>query len=164
MRLHRVASIPKAQIGGQILTEIRHPAHDSIVQHLLAKDTLGKPIACCVAALAPVVLLISLWLGSTNDVAAGGKVRLWRRLQLPWFIVAFLAVVAVNSLFDIPATMSQWALDGSKAMLLLAVTATAMRSRMDLLMKLGWRAVTPVVTATGVSFLAALAFAYYGVR
>ncbi len=116
-----------------------------------------------VAALAPIVVLISLWLGQANADANGGKVRLWRRLQLPWFIIAFLCVVAANSFIAIPEAISDRALDGSKAMLLLAVTATAMRSRMDLLMQLGWRAVTPVLTATGASFLAALIFAFYGV-
>ena len=115
-----------------------------------------------VAALAPIVVLISLWLGSANADPAIGKVRLWRRLQLPWFIIAFLGMVVANSLIAIPEAISDRALDGSKAMLLLAVTATAMRSRMDLLMQLGWRAVTPVLTATGASFLAALAFAVYG--
>jgi NADH:ubiquinone oxidoreductase subunit H len=43
--------------------------------------------------------------------------------------------------------------------LLLAVTATAIRSRMDLLMQMGWRATIPVVTATLASFVAALGFA-----
>jgi len=42
---------------------------------------------------------------------------------------------------------------------LLAVTATAMRSRMDLLLQMGWKAAVPVVTATLASFIAALGFA-----
>ncbi len=116
-----------------------------------------------VAALAPIVVLISFWIGAPDDARATGKAKLWRRLQLPWFIVAFLGVVLLNSFLPIPARMGEWALDGSKAMLLLAVTATAMRSRMDLLVQLGWRAVTPVLTATGASFVMALIFALYGV-
>ena len=41
-----------------------------------------------------------------------------------------------------------------------AVTATAMRSRMDLLLGMGWRAGVPVLTVTLVSFTCALGFAY----
>ena len=50
------------------------------------------------------------------------------------------------------------ALTISKALLLLAVTATAMRSRMDLIMDMGWRAAVPVLTATLTSFAVSLAF------
>jgi hypothetical protein len=44
----------------------------------------------------------------------------------------------------------------SKALLLFAVIATAMRSDMELIMRLGWRAATPVICATLVSFFAAV--------
>jgi NADH:ubiquinone oxidoreductase subunit H len=47
----------------------------------------------------------------------------------------------------------------SKALLLLAVTATAMRSRMDLLMQMGWRATVPVVAASCASLAVSLVFA-----
>lgn len=108
-----------------------------------------------VALLAPVVMLVSLWL----DPGAGdGGVPLWRRLSVPWFITAFLAVVVLNSLVHLPEAPKNMALAGSKGLLLLAVTATAMRSRMDLLMGLGWRAISPVVAATLTSFLASLLF------
>jgi uncharacterized integral membrane protein (TIGR00698 family) len=90
-----------------------------------------------VALLAPVVVLVSLVIG--QDSAAGPQ-PIWRRLALPWFIAAFLGVVALNSLITLPAAATQAGLTGSKALLLLAVTATAMRSRMDLLLEMGWRA------------------------
>ncbi len=50
-------------------------------------------------------------------------------------------------------------LAGSKGLLLLAVTATAMRTRLDLLLDMGWRAAVPVLGATLASFAAALGFA-----
>jgi len=50
-------------------------------------------------------------------------------------------------------------LAASKALLVLAVTATAMRSRMELLMEMGWRSVVPVIAATLVSFAVSLGFA-----
>ena len=43
---------------------------------------------------------------------------------------------------------------------LLAVTATAMRTRTDLLLDLGWRSVMPVLAATLASLGAALVFAW----
>ena len=112
-----------------------------------------------VALLAPVVALASIALGSGETTHAAPAPSLWRRLALPWFITAFLGVLALNSVLTIPAALSQAALVGSKALLLLAVTATAIRSRMDLLMQMGWRATVPVLTATFASFVTALAFA-----
>ena len=109
-----------------------------------------------VASLAPLVALTSLVIGPSGD-AAGQP--LWRRLALPWFIIAFLAVVVVNSLIALPQPLVHGGLIASKSLLLLAVTATAMRSRMDLLLGMGWRAAVPVVTATLVSFACALGFA-----
>ncbi len=109
-----------------------------------------------VALLAPVVAITSLIIGPSQD-AKGQSV--WRRLALPWFIVAFLAAVALNSIVAIPVAIGTMALTGSKALLLLAVTATAMRSRMDLLLQIGWKSTIPVVVATLVSFVTSLTVA-----
>jgi len=109
-----------------------------------------------VALLAPVVALVSLAFASTDG--GGAKLPIWRRLALPWFITAFLATVVLNSSISLPTLVTDWALTVSNALLLLAVTATAMRSRMDLIMQMGWRAVMPVVGATLTSLVAALAF------
>jgi uncharacterized integral membrane protein (TIGR00698 family) len=111
-----------------------------------------------VALLAPVVALVSLSLGSSGSTQGQ---PFWRRLALPWFITAFLATVVLNSLIEVPQPVSHYALVLSKALLLLAVTATAMRSRMDLLLEMGWRAAIPVVTATLASFVTAFGFAIY---
>ena len=108
-----------------------------------------------VALLAPLVALVSIAIGA----GSGTRGRPWfRRLAPPWFIVAFLGVVAVNSFVTVPRDLSEGALTASKGLLLVAVTATAMRSRMDLLMQMGWRATVPVLTATVASFAGALMF------
>ena len=109
-----------------------------------------------VALLAPLVALAGLWLSAEAREPRGAW---WRGLSVPWFILAFLAVLALNSLVPWLEPVREPALTGSKALLLLAVTATAMRSRMDLLMELGWRALTPVLAATATSLVAALALA-----
>lgn len=110
-----------------------------------------------VALLAPVVALVGLLLKPGN----GHDTRLWRRLALPWFITAFFAMVTLNSLLPVPDVVRGGALTASKALLLLAVTATAMRTRMDLLLDIGWRAAVPVVAASVTSFAAALLFALW---
>ncbi|WCL53300.1 YeiH family protein [Gimibacter soli] len=105
-----------------------------------------------VALLAPFVALISLAV-DTPDNNTGGILK---RLSLPWFIVAFLLLVGLNSLVNFPRELSAWALTGSKVLLLFAVTATAMRTRLDLLLSMGWRPAVPVFVATSVSFCASL--------
>jgi uncharacterized integral membrane protein (TIGR00698 family) len=110
-----------------------------------------------VALLAPLVALVSLAIGPADDADAGRPV--WRRLALPWFIVAFLATVTFNSVIAVPTAIGETLLAVSKGLLLLAVTATAMRSRLELLLDAGWRATVPVLAATIASFAAALAFA-----
>lgn len=109
-----------------------------------------------VAMLAPFVALVALVLAQRGGAERQGPV--WRKIALPWFIAAFLIVVTVNSLTAMPAPVTDASLTASKALLLLAVTATAMRSRLDLLMQMGWRALMPVVCATLASFAAALLF------
>ena len=118
-----------------------------------------------VALLAPLVALVSLAIGphdpqgkSAGDGPGGGQ-PMWRRLALPWFILAFLAVLALNSVVAVPTAATGALLGLSKGLLLLAVTATAMRSRLELLRDAGWRAIVPTLTATAASFVAALAFA-----
>lgn len=110
-----------------------------------------------VALLAPVVILTGLAIGNGES---RGSESLWKRLALPWFIVAFFAVVLGNSLVHVPDAARDAALSGSKALLLVAVIATAMRSRLDLLMETGLKPAIPVMLATLVSFFASLASAF----
>lgn len=111
-----------------------------------------------VAMLAPVVIIVGLLIGGADK--AGGQAEggpLWKRLALPWFIVAFFGVVLLNSLVDIPAPARDFALSVSKGLLLIAVIATAMRSRLDLLLQTGIRPAIPVAIATIASLLASFA-------
>lgn len=75
---------------------------------------------------------------------------------VPWFVLAFLAVCALHSLVDLPQPVLDAAKPGATALLLLAVTATGIRSPMNLLLEQGWRASMPVIAATIVSFVLAL--------
>lgn len=108
-----------------------------------------------VALLAPVIALVALWLGRGS--AEEEQTRpIWRRIPVPWFILVFLMLVAVSSAITVPPALAERGLDASKFLLLLAVTATAMRSRLSLLLEAGWRPLVPVFAATTVSFAAAL--------
>jgi uncharacterized integral membrane protein (TIGR00698 family) len=109
-----------------------------------------------VALLAPFVALVSIILAQGGTEAK--RLPVWRKIALPWFIAAFLIVVTVNSLATVPVDVTNVSLMVSKTLLLLAVTATAMRSRLNLLMQMGWRALMPVLGATLGSFGAALLF------
>lgn len=108
-----------------------------------------------VALLAPVIALASLALRPSD----GGSKGVLRRLTLPWFITAFLVVMVLNSLIGFPAEVNRIGLTISKAFLLLAVTATAMRMHVNMVMGMGWRSAVPVLVATLVSFIASLLFA-----
>jgi uncharacterized membrane protein YadS len=109
-----------------------------------------------VALLAPAVALIGLAIGSSGGSSKG----LLAKFKLPWFILAFFATVALNSVISAPAWVAEYGLIASKAMLLFAVTATAMRSRLDLLLSQGWKALLPVMLATFMAFVASAAFAW----
>jgi uncharacterized integral membrane protein (TIGR00698 family) len=113
-----------------------------------------------VAMLGPAMILVALWIGnSTSEVNR----PVWRRIAVPWFIVGFVLLVAVNSTGAVSPSVQAAMMVASKTLLLLAVIATAMRSDMARIMQLGWRAATPVACATLVSFLAACGALYLGV-
>ena len=113
-----------------------------------------------VALLAPVVALIGLFAPAGNDQPP----QWWRRLALPWFILAFVGVVAVNSLVSVPQALTDGSLAVSKVLLLVAVTATAMRTQLDLLLKAGWRGFVPVTVSTATSLAATLTCVTFVIR
>lgn len=107
-----------------------------------------------VALLAPLVALVALWLGHAREENSDRP--LWRRLSMPWFIAAFLSLVGFNSMASVPTQIAELGLSSSKFLLLMAVTATAIRSRLSLLLEAGWRPLVPVLAASIASFAAAL--------
>jgi len=109
-----------------------------------------------VALLAPMLMLVALWLGRSGEGGAG-KTRI--PLRLPWFILGFLAIAAVNSLIAIPKPVQSAAATAASALLLLAIVATAMKARLHLLLDQGWRSFAPIIVATLTSFLLSLAAA-----
>lgn len=113
-----------------------------------------------VALLAPLVVLASLLMGPAGDQEERrrGLGGLMSRISIPWFVLGFLALVCFVSFYPLPAAVTAGALTASKLLLLLAVTATAMRSRLDLIVQMGPWAALPVLAATIASLVCALAF------
>lgn len=145
--------------AGYLVGASIHDAGQAIGGGFAISDTAGAKATIVkltrVAMLAPIVGLVALWIGGSaqgKDATTAG----WKRFALPPFIIAFLALVALNSLVSVPAAIGDYGLTASKTLLLLAVTATAMRSRMDLLLDAGWRPMVPVLTATAASVLATI--------
>jgi uncharacterized integral membrane protein (TIGR00698 family) len=102
-----------------------------------------------VAMLGPIVALTAIWLASSGAERTSGKRK---GLSMPWFVAAFIVLAVVANVVDLPGQLRSYALDFSKAVLLLAVIATAMRSRLALLLEAGWRPLVPVAAASLVAF------------
>jgi len=109
-----------------------------------------------VALLAPMLMLVGLWLARADNDNAG-KRRI--PFRLPWFILGFLAFATINSLVTLPKPAVNAANIAAQALLLLAIVATAMKSRLHLLLDQGWRSFAPIVVATLTSFFLSLAAA-----
>ena len=158
--LSQMLGFSDAQAGFLVGASI-HDVAQAIGAGLAVSDAAGAQATVVkltrVALLAPLVTLAALWIARAHPVAAPGAAT--RVPMLPGFILFFLALVGVNSLVSLPSEVADNALIASKTLLLLAVTAAAMRTRTDLLLELGWRAVMPVLAATIVSLGVALAFA-----
>lgn len=105
-------------------------------------------VALLAPALAVVALVFPAEAGQRRD-----------RIGLPWFVIGFLVLGAVNSFAILPAEAVGWAKTATQSLLLLAVTAIGIRSPMNLLLNQGWRSAVPVIAATLVAFGLSLAAA-----
>ena len=98
-----------------------------------------------VALLAPALAAVALIFP-----ADAGQKR--ARVELPWFVIGFLVLGGINSVVPLPHVATDWAKIVTQSLLLLAVTATGIRSPMHLLLGQGWRSAIPVIAATLVAF------------
>lgn len=95
-----------------------------------------------VAMLLPVILALSL----LQRGARPDKVS--RPPLLPWFAVAFGALVAINSLIALPAPVTAFAGELSRFALVTAIAAIGMRTSLKELTVLGWTPVLLMVAET----------------
>lgn len=122
-----------------------------------------------VALLAPAIAAAALFFpgeggaggsGAVEGVTGGsGSGKRWRAaLTLPWFVVGFFVLAAVNSTGVIPAFVANGAQQAATALLACAVTATGMRSPMQSLLVHGPKPLLVIVASTLVALtLATLA-------
>jgi uncharacterized integral membrane protein (TIGR00698 family) len=101
-----------------------------------------------VAMLAPALAVVA-WAYPAADAKKGG-------VGVPWFVLGFLGMTTLHSLVPLPAEALKWSPKFASGLLLLAVTATGIRSPMNLLLEQGWRSSLPVIASTIISFLLAL--------
>ncbi len=107
-----------------------------------------------VAFLMPVLVIISLSLRgrAANANQDGPKTPL-----LPWFTVAFVALMLLNSTGWVPAMVQSGASDLSQAFLVLAIAAVGLKTSLKDVAQLGWRPVLLIVLVTaGLAAMAAL--------
>jgi len=108
-------------------------------------DTAALVKLMRVACLVPVVLLLTmLW----RDVAVTAETG-WRKPPLlPWFLLAFVLLMLLNSLLHLPQSLLAAASNLSKSFLLLAVTALGVKTQWADLFKLGYRPVLALLAQT----------------
>jgi uncharacterized integral membrane protein (TIGR00698 family) len=106
-----------------------------------------------VALLAPALAVVALCFRAESDQPRS-------QVGVPWFVIGFLALAAANSAVAVPIVVSGWAKEATSALLLVAVTATGIRSPMQLLLNQGWRSAMPVIVATLAAFGLSLAGAF----
>ena len=107
-----------------------------------------------VAFLMPVLVVISAAMRgrAAQSGAAGAKVPL-----LPWFTVAFVALMLLNSTGWVPPAVQSGASDLSQALLVLAIAGVGLKTSLQDVTQLGWRPVLLLVLVTvGLAAMAAL--------
>jgi uncharacterized integral membrane protein (TIGR00698 family) len=113
-----------------------------------AGDTATVVKLMRVAMLMPVIVVLAAMY--RNQQPAGGE----RPPLLPWFVVAFAALVVVGSLGWVPAVVQSTGNDASRWFLVIAISAIGLKTRMAEIVKVGIRPIALMVGET--LFLAAL--------
>lgn len=109
-----------------------------------------------VALLGPIVLLVGMLLKMRRVRAGEGEGQGAARFALPRFLLLFAAVAVANSFLAVPDGLRDGALTVSKLLLLLAVTATAMRTKLNMIGEVGPKGIAPVLAATLASLIVGL--------
>ena len=107
-----------------------------------------------VAALVPVVIIISMVV-STNKLSANKEKR---SLPLPWFLVAFVLIVTLNSTVSFPEEVVSATTDISRWCLIVAMVGLGMKASFKELAKLGW---PPIILLLAETLFLAVGVALY---
>jgi uncharacterized integral membrane protein (TIGR00698 family) len=99
-----------------------------------------------VLLLAPLVLTLAVLVRRAGRPAAVGP--RWRLLLPPWFLFAFVVVVALNSAHMLPVRVMSEAVQISQACLVLAIAALGLRTSLASLREVGWRPLVLMMAQT----------------
>lgn len=110
-----------------------------------------------VALLMPVLVLVSLVVRARIMVKSGEGISPKAPL-LPWFTVAFVILMLVNSTGWVPPVVQSGASDISQVFLVLAIAGVGLKTSLQDITQLGWRPVLMMVVVT--LFLALMAASY----
>lgn len=106
-----------------------------------------------VTLLAPILILAALALSKMDaDFEGGASKKISLKQGLPWFVIGFIILVALNSMIIIPPQVKHYGNDIASMLLLFSVIAAAMKSDTAGLLAHGWRSFGPVILTSLVSF------------
>lgn len=106
-----------------------------------------------VALLAPVLAVVALFIPHGGDGVKG--------FGMPWFVIGFFVMAGVNSTGIVPAILSEGSAKAASALLAAAVTATAIRSPLSQLAKVGPKPLFVIFAGTMAAFLLSLTAAQF---
>ena len=109
-----------------------------------------------VAFLMPVLVVISLVVRARTAAALGsaGSGSAAKTPLLPWFTVAFVVLMLINSTGWVPLRMQSGASDLSQAFLVLAIAGVGLKTSLKEVTQLGWRPVAMIFLVTlGLAFM-----------
>lgn len=100
-----------------------------------------------VALLMPVLIAISATMGALQSRRVGGPTSSKAPL-LPWFCIAFVALMLLNSTGWVSGAVSKAASNVSQAFLVLAIAGVGLKTSLQSIMKVGWRPILMTVLVT----------------
>lgn len=110
-----------------------------------------------VAFLMPVLVVISLAVRGRIARQQAGAGPLRKTPLLPWFTLAFVALMLVNSTGWVPAVVQSGASELSQGFLVLAIAGVGLKTSLKDVTQLGWRPVLMLVLTTfGLAFMSAV--------
>jgi uncharacterized integral membrane protein (TIGR00698 family) len=96
-----------------------------------------------VALLAPLLAIVAWWLADREGRRGG--------IAIPWFVVGFFVMAAINSTGFVSLRVGQGATALATGMLACAVTAIAIRSPLQSLLRSGWKPLVFILIASLIS-------------
>ncbi|SIN68330.1 conserved hypothetical integral membrane protein [Parasphingorhabdus marina DSM 22363] len=109
-----------------------------------------------VTLLAPILIIVALMLQKFGSSDTGPEAKVGLRQGLPWFIIGFILLVALNSAVALPAQIVTTGNQAASILLLFAVIAAAIKSNLAGLLSHGWTSFGPIAVTTAMSFALSL--------